>query len=181
MLVHLAGAASFCPPSLLISLSSLALPVCTPLCLIFFFFFPPPSYSFSVSQWLQLREAAVCASASQLPQVKTAASLDTANSKGGVGEAFAAAAASPHPGAGHAFLIISKKKASWRKGQAEDPGNQTNKSQADWEERRISGTEGKTNQQKDITETHWDIYFLTFWSPVDVFTFIYCFLRLLLK
>lgn len=87
-----AGASSRCSlfpplPPLLISLPSFALPVCTRLCLIFFLF---PSHSFPVSQWQQLREAAVCASASLLPQVKTAALLDAVNSdeeeEGGVGE-----------------------------------------------------------------------------------------------
>lgn len=66
-----------------------------------------PSLSFLVSQRRQLREAAACLSASQLPQVKTAVSSDVANPEGGWG-AFAAAAASSHLGAGRTFLIILK-------------------------------------------------------------------------
>lgn len=76
MLVHLAGAAAFSPPSL---------PYLPPfLCSTSVHsalsdFFSPPSHSFPVSQWQQLREAAACESPSQLLQVKTSALLDAVN------------------------------------------------------------------------------------------------------
>lgn len=97
MLVHLAGAASFSPPSLhpcfpppslpltlSLSLFPCSTTVHTPLSLCLRFFFPPLLIR-SVSQRRQLGEAAVCASALQLPQVKTAASSDVANPTGGGG------------------------------------------------------------------------------------------------
>lgn len=94
MLVHLAGAASFSPPTLALclslsvspsrSLSPLSLNQCA-LCSVCACVFFLPSLSFLVSQWRQLREAAACLSASQLPQVKTAVSSDVANPEGGLG------------------------------------------------------------------------------------------------
>ena len=127
--------------SLSLSLCSLALSVCTLCSVCACIFFPLLSRSLSLSSGSS-GEAAVCASASQLPQVKTAASSDVANPTGGWG-AFAAAVASSHPSAGLTFLIIFKK-SSWREGRAEDPSNSTNKSQADWKEHRLWGTEEKT-------------------------------------
>ncbi|MEQ2174610.1 hypothetical protein GOODEAATRI_009608, partial [Goodea atripinnis] len=92
----------------------------------------PPSHSFPVSQWQQLREAAVCVSTSLLLQVKTAASLDAANSKEGrVGwEVLAAVFASPRSGVECTILIISKK-TSRTEGRAEDLSYKTDRSQAD--------------------------------------------------
>lgn len=103
------------PPSFSPSLPSLALPVCTPLCWIFFPSSPPFSFAPCLSV-AAAQEAAVCTSASPLLQVKTAASLDAANSKRGRGlagwlirEVRASVVASLHSRAGCTFLIISKK------------------------------------------------------------------------
>lgn len=132
-----------------------------------------PSHSFCVSQWRQLREAAVFASASHFPQVKAAASSDAANSKRGeeVCGFFTAVTAGSRPGTGHTFLIVFKKrkKASRRKGQAEDPSNQTNKSQADWKERREENDNQSTDsaghrflKKKQQKKTHYSLLFFYF-------------------
>lgn len=136
VLVHLAGAASLSllPPSLPFCLF-LSLPCSTsvlsvlsvPAC--FFFSLSHHTHSFTVSQSRQLGEAAVCASALQLPQVKAAVLSDVVTPQGAEGT-LAALISSSHPGAGHTFPSISKE-ASRRKGQAEDSSNPTNKSQLD--------------------------------------------------
>lgn len=66
----------------------------------------------------------------------------------GVHGAFRRVVSSSHPRAERTFASICEA-ASWREGQAEDPGNPTNKSRAVEKEQRLSGTIGSGRSRRD--------------------------------
>lgn len=162
MLVHLAGAASFSPPSISVSPSlpssrsvslarSLSLGAYSAPSVPVRFF--SPAHSFTVSQRWQLGDAAVCASASQLPPVKTAALLDDFNPTGVGGRVtkhslrcFNFSSYSRAHISEHLRGSILEKRAgrgSWQ------PDQQITEEK----ELRLSRTDGK-----ELSETHRDIF-----------------------